>query len=89
MNFSANPTEIPTKVVIQKVTLANQVPPVALLTGTLGESVCSLQKDWILDELNLHGLEDWPEDEQKQARKLLTSGNTCLLTVTWTWERGP
>ena len=46
--------------------------PVALLIGTLGESAHGMWKDWILDELNLQGLEDWPEEEQNQARELLT-----------------
>ena len=41
--------------------------------GALGESACDPPKDWILDELSLQGLEDWPEEEQKQARKLLTT----------------
>ena len=38
-NLSAHPIVIPTKVIIRKVTLANQVPPVALLNGTLRESL--------------------------------------------------
>ena len=70
-NLSANPIVIPAKVVVGKVTLANQVPPVALPIRTLGESTCGPQKGWILEELNLQGLEEWPKDEQDQARKLL------------------
>ena len=57
----------------------NQVPPVTLLMGTSGESAFGPQKDWILDELNLQHLEDWPEAEQKQARELLTR-RQCLFT---------
>ena len=58
-------------VILTKVTPANQVPLVALLMGTSGQSACGPQKDWILKELNLQNLEDWPKDEQDQARKLL------------------
>ena len=76
---SANPSEepecypivIPTKIITRKVASANQVPPVALLNGTWGESAHSPQKDWILEEFYLQGVEDWPKDEQEQARKLL------------------
>ena len=32
---------------------------------------CKPKKDWILEELNLKGLEEWPKEEQEQARKLL------------------
>ena len=71
-NLSAHSIVIPAKVIIGKVTSANQVPLVAFLMGTLGESACGPQKDWILDELNLQGLQDWPEEEKIQARELLT-----------------
>ena len=36
--------------------------------GTLEKPACKPQKDWIL---NLQGLEEWPKDEQEQAKKLL------------------
>ena len=52
-NLSAHPIVIPAKVVIGKVAPANQVPPVDLPMGTLEESACGPQKDWILEELNL------------------------------------
>ena len=71
-NLSAYSTVVPAKVVIRKVGPANQVPPIILLTRTSEESVCDPWKDWILNELSLQGLEDWPEDGQKQARGLLT-----------------
>ena len=70
-NLSVHPIVISTKVITGKVTPANQVPLVALPMGTLGESAHSLQKDWILEELNLQGLDDWPKDEQEQVKKLL------------------
>ena len=43
-NLNACPIVIPTKVIIVKVALANQVPPVTLPMGTSGESVCGPQK---------------------------------------------
>ena len=52
---SPHPILIPAKVVVGKVTSANQ--------GTLGESTCGPQKDWILEELNLQGLEEWSKEE--------------------------
>ena len=36
-----------------------------------GEPTCDPQKDWILEELNLQGLEEWLKEEQDQVRKLL------------------
>ena len=71
-NLGAHPIVIQAKVVIRKVTPANQVPPVTLPMETSGGSANGFQEDWILDELNLHGLEDWPKNEQRQTRKILT-----------------
>ena len=65
------PIVIPAKVVVGKVTLANQVPLMVLPMGTFGESTHGPWKDWVLEELNLQGLEEWPKKEQDQARKLL------------------
>ena len=39
--------------------------------GTLRESTCGSKKDWILEELTLQDLEEWPREEQVWARKLL------------------
>ena len=71
-NLGTHPIVVLAKVIIRKVTPANQVPLVTLLTRTLGGSASGSQKDWILDELNLQGLKDWPKDEQRQTRELLT-----------------
>ena len=70
-NLGSHPTVIPAKVVVGKVTPANKVPPVVLLMGTLEKATCGPKKDWILEELDLQGLEEWAKEEQEQARKLL------------------
>ena len=44
-----------------EVTPANQVSLVVLLTETLGGSTHCPQKGWILEELKLQGLGEWPE----------------------------
>ena len=44
-NLSAHPIVIPTKVVVGKVTLANQVPLVVLPMGTLGDPAHGPWKD--------------------------------------------
>ena len=51
--------------------MSHHVPLVVLPIGTSGESACGPQKDWIPEELNLQGLEEWPKEEQDQARKLM------------------
>ena len=51
--------------------MANQVPPVVLLTEILGGSTHSPQKGLILEELNLQDLEKSSEAEEEQARELL------------------
>ena len=56
---------------VGKVALANWVPPVVLPMDTSGESTCGLWEDWILEEFNPQGLEEWSKEEQDQARKLL------------------
>ena len=49
-NLSAHPIEVPTKAIVGKVTLANQVPLVVLPMETLGSSTPSPQKGWLLEE---------------------------------------
>ena len=70
-NLSVHPIVIPTKVVVGRVTPANQVPPVVLPTEAPRGSTHGPQKDWILEHLNLQCLENWPKEENDQARKLL------------------
>ena len=63
--------EIPAKTVVGQVTPANQVPLVVHLTRTTVNTTTKSQKGWVLEALDLRGLQDWPESEQEQARKLL------------------
>ena len=56
---------------VGQVAPANQAPPVVHLTRTFEESNHNPQKGWVLDVLDLQGLKEWPETEQKQARELL------------------
>ena len=70
-NLSGHTVAIPTKAVVGQVVPANQVPPVVHLTRTSKESNHKPQKGWILEALDLHSLQEWPESEQKQARELL------------------
>ena len=70
-NLSTYPIVIPTEVVVSKVTPANWVSPVALPAESSGKTAHNPQKKWILEELNLQGLEEWPREEQDKARKLL------------------
>ena len=70
-NFSTFTMEIPTKAVVGQVAPANQVPPVVHPTKTFKESNHKPQKGWVLEALDLQGLQEWPESEQKQARELL------------------
>ena len=59
-NLSAHPIEVPAKVIVGKVTPANQVPLVVFLMEASRGSTHGPQKGWILETLNLQGLEDWP-----------------------------
>ena len=70
-NLSAHSIEVPTKAIVGKVALANQVPLAVLLTETPAKYICSPWKGWILEELNLQSLEEWPGVEQEWARELL------------------
>ena len=63
--------EVPAKTIIGQIVPANQVPPVVHLTRTATETKYPAQKGWVLEALDLQGLEEWPESEQKQARELL------------------
>ena len=56
--LNAHPIIIPTKIVVGKVTPANWVPPEALPVEASGELTHDPKEDWILEELNLQGLEE-------------------------------
>ena len=70
-NMSAHAMEIPAKMVVGQVMPANQVPPVVHPTRTKGDKHANTPKGWVLEALDLQGLKEWPESEQKQARELL------------------
>ena len=63
--------EIPAKAVVEQVFPANQVPLVVHLPRTTEEPHNKSPKEWVLEALDLQGLKEWPESEQKQARELL------------------
>ena len=69
--MSAYPIEVPAEAIVVQITPANQVPPVILPKEATGGSTHDSQKGWILEALNLQGLEERPEAEQEQARELL------------------
>ena len=70
-NLSAHAVDVPTKMVVGQIVPANQVPPVVHPTRTAAETKYPAQKGWLLEALDLQGLKEWPELEQKQARELL------------------
>ena len=70
-NMSSRAMEIPAKTVVGQVMPANQVPPVVHPTRTTIETNNKVPKGWVLEALDLQGLKEWPESEQKQARELL------------------
>ena len=70
-NMSTHAMEIPAKTVVGQVIPANQVPPVVHPTRTTKEATINTPKGWVLEALDLQGLKEWPESEQKQARELL------------------
>ena len=63
--------KIPTKAVVGQVAPANQVPLVVHPNRTSEKSNHKPQKGWVLEALDLQGLQEWQESEQKQARELL------------------
>ena len=70
-NLSTHAGEVPAKTITGQIVPANQVPLVVHLTRTAAETKYPAQKGWVLEALNLQGLTEWPESEQKQARELL------------------
>ena len=70
-NVRAHAVDIPAKTMVGQVIPANQVPMVVHLTRTTKETVTKASKGWVLEALDLQGLKEWPESEQKQARELL------------------
>ena len=70
-NMSTHAIEIPAKTVVGQVIPANQIPLVVDPTRTAKETATRAPKGWVLEALDLQGLKEWPESEQKQARELL------------------
>ena len=70
-NMSARAMEILAKTMVGQVMPANQVPPVVHLTRTTKNKNVNTPKGWVMEALDLQGLKEWPESEQKQARELL------------------
>ena len=70
-NLSAHIMEIPTKAMVGQVVPTNQVPLVVHPTRTTEETHNKSPKGWVLEALDLQGLKEWYESEQKQARELL------------------
>ena len=70
-NLSACASEVPAKTIIGQIVLDNQVPLVVHPTRTATETKYPAPKGWVLEALDLQGLTEWPESEQKQARELL------------------
>ena len=70
-NLSTHTVEVPTKAMVWQFVPANQVPPVVHPTRTTKETHSKSLKGWVLEALDLQGLKEWPESEQKQARELL------------------
>ena len=83
------PMEVPTKAIVFKVTPANQVLPVVLPTETSGGSHHGPRKGWILEELYLQDLEEWPDAERNGLVSSYSNGNTHLPAATWTWAKHP
>ena len=69
--MSTHAIEILAKTVVGQVIPANQIPLVVHLTRTAEETAAKVPKGWVLEALELQGLKEWPESEQKQARELL------------------
>ena len=70
-NLSTCTMEIPTKAMIGQVVPANQVPLVVHPTRTSEKLYNKPQKGWVLEVLDLQGLKEWSESEQKEVRELL------------------
>ena len=70
-NLSTYTIEIPMRAMVRQVVPANQVPLVVHPTMTTEESHNKSQKGWVLEALDLQGLNKWSEPEQKQVRELL------------------
>ena len=70
-NLSTHAVEIPAKSVVGQVIPANQVPLVVHPTRTAKGTTNKASEGWVLEALDLQGLKEWPESEQKWATELL------------------
>ena len=70
-NVSTHAMEIPAKTIVGQVIPTNQVPLVVHPTRTTEEATINTPKGCVLEALDLQGLKEWPDSEQKQPRELL------------------
>ena len=70
-NLSARAMEISAKTVVGQIIPTNQIPLVDHSTRTTKETVNKPTKGLVLEALDLQGLKEWPESQQKWARELL------------------
>ena len=70
-NMSTHAMEIPAKTVVGQVIPANQIPLVVHPTRTAKATAKIAPKGWVLEALDLQGLKEWLESEQRQVRELL------------------
>ena len=70
-NVSTCAMEIPAKTIVGQVIPTNQVPLVVHPTRTTEEATINTPKGCVLEALDLQGLKEWPDSEQKQPRELL------------------
>ena len=80
-NMSTRAVEIPAKTMDGQVMPANQVPPVVHLTRTAKNTNVNTPKGWVLEALDLQGLKEWPESEQKQAGELLLKWEHLFVQI--------
>ena len=65
-NLSSHAVEIPAKTVVGQVASANQILPVVHPARTAKETNTLASKGRVLEALDLQGLTEWPESEQKR-----------------------
>ena len=87
-NLSAHAIDVPTKMVVDQIVPANQIPPVVHLTRTATETNCPAQKGmgfWRLQTSKVS--KSGPSKSRTGPGSCCSNGSICLCTATWIWAK--
>ena len=86
-NLNTCAIDVPAKIIIGQIVLANWVPLVVHPTRTAAETKYPAQKGWVLEALDLQGLKSGLSQSRNRPGSCCSNGSICLHTLTQIWAK--